>query len=255
MKKHILIDNIQIPLLGFGTWNIKGKECVNSVEDALSLGYRHIDTARMYGNEKEVGEGIKKSKVDRSDIYLVTKIATSELEPKLITRITEDSLRNLQTDYIDLLLIHWPVPGMDLKGILEEMNKMQEQSKVKQLGVSNFSPDLVKEALTTKRIVNNQVEFNPHHLQHDNLKMVKENNMFLTAYTPIDKGKVFKNSVINEIAEKYSKNEAQVTLRWLLQHNNVAVIPKAATREHRESNMDIFDFELTQEDMIKIAST
>jgi diketogulonate reductase-like aldo/keto reductase len=143
---------------------------------------------------------------------------------------------------------------MNLKGILEEMGKMQEQSKVKQLGVSNFSSDLVEEALSTKRVVNNQVEFNPSHLQHDNLKTVKENNMFLTAYTPLDKGKVFKNPIISEIAEKYGKNEAQVTLRWLLQHKSVAVIPKAATREHRESNMDIFDFDLSREEMNKIAS-
>ncbi|MFW6218928.1 MAG: aldo/keto reductase [Bacteroidota bacterium] len=255
MEKYLNIRNQNIPVLGFGTWNITGNSCVESVEDALSMGYRHIDTARAYGNEKEVGRAMKNSSVRREDIYLVTKIATSELVPEKIIKVTDDSLKNLQTDYIDLLLIHWPVPGMDLKGILSEMMKLVKEGKTRTIGVSNFSPDLVQQALSiAPEIICNQVEFNPYHLQHENLHTAKENDMFITAYTPVAKGKVNKDDKIVKIAEKHGKTPAQVTLRWLAQHKNVSVIPKAASKKHREENMDIFDFELDENEMKEIAS-
>lgn len=254
MEQHIIIDDIKIPLLGYGTWDLKGNTCVEGVKDALNMGYRHIDTARMYGNEAEVGEGISKSGVKREDIYLVTKIAPSELNPERIPSVTENSLKKLGTDFVDLLLIHWPSPNMDLEGVLGAMKKLQEKGKIRQLGVSNFSPELVEQSLNVTRVVCNQVEFNPYKLQHENLKKVKEKNMFLTAYTPIAKGKVFKDKTISEIAGTHNKTEAQVTLRWLLQHGRVSVIPKAAGAEHRKSNMEIFDFELSEDEMHAVAS-
>ena len=255
MEQVLKIREHEIPVLGFGTWNLSGKSCIESVEDALAMGYRHIDTARMYGNETEVGKAIRNSGVKREDIYLVTKIATSELIPDQIIPVTEDSLKNLQSDYVDLLLIHWPVQGMDLEGILEKMVSLLEEGKTKSIGVSNFSPDLVKKSLSlAPQVICNQVEFNPYHLQHENLHTAKENDMFITAYTPVSKGKVSKEAKIKEIAEKYSKTPAQVTLRWLVQHKNVSVIPKAASRQHREENMKIFDFELTEDEMNAMAS-
>lgn len=254
MERYIQIKNANIPLLGLGTWDLRGKSCINSVEDALEMGYRHIDTARMYANEDEVGTAVRNSKIDRSEIYIVTKINTNELKPQLISKVTEDSLRRLKTGYIDLLLIHWPVPGMDLKGVLEKMYDHVLDQKILNIGVSNFSPDLVKKALEVAPVICNQVEFHPFHLQHDNLSEVKRNNMFLTAYTPLARGRIFREKTITEIAENHKKSNAQVTLRWLIQHKSVAVIPKAANKEHRLSNLEIFDFELTENEMKQIGS-
>ncbi len=242
-----------MPVIGFGTWEITGKTCIKSVSDALLMGYRHIDTAQMYGNEKEVGKGIKASKIDRGTVFVTTKIAKDNLKPELIKRTMDESLSRLDMDYVDLLLIHWPVPGMDLKACLNTMFELRDNEKVKHVGVSNFSPDLFKEALETGDIQTNQVKFSPYTGQDENLKIAHDNDRIITAYSPLERGNIVKDKRLKQIADKYRKTVAQITLRWLIQLGNVSVIPKAESADHRKANIDIFDFELSEEDMNTIA--
>lgn len=248
LKADTKLNNV-MPVIGFGTWEITGKACIKSVSDALQMGYRHIDTAQMYGNEKEVGKGIKASKIDRSSVFLTTKIAKDNITPELIKKTTDESLTRLETDYVDLLLIHWPVPGMDLKACLDAMFELRDENKIKHVGVSNFDPDLFKEALDIGDILTNQVKFTPHTGQDANLKIARDNNCIITAYSPLERGSVVKDEKLKQIAEKYKKTVAQVSLRWLIQLGHVSVIPKAESENHRQANLDIFDFELSEEDM------
>lgn len=243
-----------MPILGFGTWEIKGKQCRESVESAINIGYEHIDTAQMYENEHEVGLGIKNSNKSRDEIFLTTKVATSKNTPSGIKESTENSLKKLQTDYINLLLIHWPTPEMDLKACLETMFELKIKGVIRNVGVSNFSPDLFKKALEIGPVVNNQVKFSPYSAQFDTLDVARENGITLTAYSPLERGDVIDNNVLGDIGDKYGKSASQVALRWLIQLGNVAVIPKAQSKEHRIENFEIFDFELDDEDLNMIGS-
>lgn len=241
-----------IPVIGFGTWEITGKSCVESVEHALEIGYRHIDTAQMYHNEEEVGTGIQKSGVDRGDIFVTTKIATSNLEPSLIKGTTDESLHRLDMDYVDLLLIHWPTPGMDIKACLDSMFELKDKGKIKHVGVSNFNPQLFQKALDIGPVINNQVKFTMYDEQFDNLEIAKKNNVTITAYSPLERGIIAGNDLLEKIGEKYGKSASQVELRWLIQLGNVSVIPKAASEKHRIENFNVFDFDLSEQDMDEI---
>jgi 2,5-diketo-D-gluconate reductase B len=241
-----------IPVIGFGTWEILGNNCIDSVADALDIGYRHVDTAQMYGNEKEVGEGIKKSHVSREDIFVTTKIATHNMEPSLVRSSTIESLKKLGTGHVDLLLIHWPTPGMDLKACLETMMELKEDGKISNLGVSNFSPSLYRLAIEIGGAVNNQVKFSPFEEQFDNLEVARAHKLSLTAYSPLERGRISSNDALSKIGKKYRKTASQVALRWLLQLGNVSIIPKAASKQHREENFKLFDFELSEEEMKEI---
>ena len=241
-----------IPVIGFGTWEITGRTCTDSVQNALDIGYRHIDTAQMYQNEEEVGNGIKRSKVKREDIFVTTKIATSHLEPDLIKSTTNESLHRLDMDFVDLLLIHWPVSGMDLKACLETMFELKDKGKIKHVGVSNFNPQLFKKALDIGPVVNNQVKFSMHEKQFENLEIARQRDVTITAYSPLERGSITSDDVLSGIGKKYNKSASQVELRWLIQLGNVSVIPKAASENHRIDNLNIFDFELSDEDMERI---
>ena len=253
MEKYIRVENDTIPLLGYGTYKMSGKECVESVADALNMGYRHIDTAQLYYNEDEVGQGVKNSKVDREDIFITTKVSTHNMEPDSLRYSTERSLKSLDSEYIDLLLVHWPVKDMNLDAILGTMLELKKEDKVRHLGVSNFSPSLFKKAIEKAPVICNQVEFTPYSPQNKNLEIAKNEDLMITAYSPLVKGKISDDAVLNEIGGKYGKTAAQVSLRWLLQLGNVSVIPKASSEQHRRENMEIFDFELDEEDMRKIS--
>jgi 2,5-diketo-D-gluconate reductase B len=241
-----------MPVIGFGTWEIIGSSCTESVQHALEIGYRHIDTAQMYHNEEEVGTGIKKSGVNREEIFVTTKIATSNLEPSLIRSTTDESLHRLDMEYVDLLLIHWPTPGMDLKACLETMFDLREKGKIKHVGVSNFGPDMFKKALEMGPVVNNQVKFTTYKEQFHNLDIAKQNDVTITAYSPLERGDITEDDVLSEVGKKYNKTASQVELRWLIQLGNVSVIPKAESANHRQENFNIFDFELTDDDMKRI---
>jgi 2,5-diketo-D-gluconate reductase B len=254
MEKYLTIDNSRIPLLGLGTWAMSGSECTDTVAAAINLGYRHLDTAQNYGNESEVGEGIKKSNTAREELFITTKVSTRNLQPGLLGRAAGESLKSLKTDYIDLLLIHWPTSDMVLEETLEVMFRLREEGKIKHAGVSNFSPSLFREALGFGPVICNQVEFSPYKKQDENLAVAKEHNVMITAYTPLAQGKVSRDIRIREIAKSYEKTAAQVTLRWLLQMGNVSVIPKAASITHLKENLEIFDFVLGEEDMKKMSA-
>jgi 2,5-diketo-D-gluconate reductase B len=246
------IKGEKIPLLGLGTWRLSGQECVRAVERALALGYRHIDTAQIYANEGEVGRGIRNSSVDREEIFLVTKVWTSSFSHDDVIRSTHESLKKLQTEYVDLLLMHWPNLSVPLGETLGAMTELQKEGSVKHVGVSNFSPSMVEEATEHAIIFCNQVEYHPYTAQDELLEQAREMDYLLTAYSPVAKGRVLNDAMLKEIGEAHGKKPAQVALRWLIQQEKVAAIPKAASEDHLSSNFDIFDFELSDEEMKRV---
>jgi 2,5-diketo-D-gluconate reductase B len=246
------IKGEKVPSLGLGTWRLSGEECVRAVERALVLGYRHIDTAQMYANEGEVGRGIRNSGVDRGEVFLVTKVRTSSFSYDGVIRSTRESLKKLQTKYVDLLLMHWPNPSVPLEETLGAMTELQEEGSVKHVGVSNFPSSMVEETTQHAEIFCNQVEYHPYRAQEELLEQAKEMDYLLTAYSPVAKGRVSNDATLKEIGEAHRKTSAQVALRWLIQQEKVAAIPKAANENHLESNFDIFDFELSDEEMKRV---
>ena len=246
------IKGEKVPSLGLGTWRLVGEACARAVERALGLGYRHIDTAQMYDNEKEVGRSIQNSNVDREDIFLVTKVWTSDFLYENVIRATHESLRKLHTDYVDLLLMHWPNPSVPLGETLGAMTRLQEEGSVRHVGVSNFPPSMVEEASQHTTIFCNQVEYHPYKAQDELLKQAREMDYLLTAYRPVARGAVLDDQTLLEIGEAYGKSPTQVALRWLIQQDYVAAIPKATSEDHLKSNFDVFDFELSDEEMKRI---
>jgi 2,5-diketo-D-gluconate reductase B len=250
--QYIDIQGTTVPRLGFGTWQIQGEDCYAAVRDALDLGYRHIDTAQAYENEDRVGEAIADSRVARQDIFLTTKVWKDRLAYDDVISSTETSLGKLQTDYVDLLLIHWPVDDVPLEETLGAMSELRKQGKARHIGVSNFTPGLVRDALEITPIACNQVEYHPYLDQSKLVDQAAEHGMMLTAYSPLARGRVLGDEDLLDIGARYGKSAAQVALRWSIQQEPVVAIPKAASAEHRRSNLKIFDFELTDEEMRRI---
>ena len=246
------IQSEKVPSLGLGTWRLSGEECVWAVERALVLGYRHVDTAQMYANEGEVGRSIRNSSVDREEIFLVTKVRTSSFSHHNVLRSTRESLKKLQTEYVDLLLMHWPNPSVPLGETLGAMRELQEEGSVKHVGVSNFPPSMVEEATEHAEIFCNQVEYHPYRTQDELLAQARDMDYLLTAYSPVAKGRILNDATLREIGQVYDKTPAQVTLRWLIQQEKVVAIPKAASEDHLRSNFEVFDFELSNEEMERV---
>ncbi|MDQ4106089.1 MAG: aldo/keto reductase [Actinomycetota bacterium] len=247
------IKGERVPSIGLGTWRLSGGACAEAVENALSLGYRHIDTAQMYDNEEEVGRGISSSGVGREEIFLVTKLSTSNFTREKALRSGRESVKRLGADYVDLLLMHWPNPSVPLEETLDAMRELQEEGSVRHIGVSNFPASMVEEATRHAEIFCNQVEYHPRNPQDELAAQAKELDYLLTAYSPVAKGRIKDDPTLKEIGEAHGKTPAQVALRWLVQQEKVAAIPKAQGREHQESNLDIFDFELSEEEMRRIS--
>jgi 2,5-diketo-D-gluconate reductase B len=250
--EHQTIKGEKVPSLGLGTYRLSGEQCTRAVECALALGYRHIDTAQMYRNEGEVGRGIKASGVDREEIFLVTKVWPSDFSRDDIVRSTRESLRKLGTDHVDLLLMHWPSESVPLEETLGAMRELQEQGSVRYVGVSNFSPRLVEEATRHAEVFCNQVEYHPYKVQDELLEQATETDYLLTAYRPIAKGDVLEDHTLREIGKAHGKTPVQVALRWLIQQEKVAASPKATSEEHLRGNLDVFDFDLSDEEMGRI---
>ncbi len=251
--EEITIKKNKVPAIGLGTWLLSGDECVKCVEHALGLGYRHIDTAQIYENEKQIGKAIKKSSVSRGEIFLVDKISTSNFSYDDAIKSTEESLDNFQTDYVDLLLMHWPNNSVPLEETLDAMNELKESGKAKNIGLSNFPPSLMLKAAEKIKIFCNQIEYHPYLSQDTLIRQSKRMKYIITAYCPIAKGRVLKDGNIREIADRYEKSPVQITLRWLFQQG-VATIPKSADFDHMKENIEIFDFELSRDDMKIISS-
>ncbi len=239
------VQGVQIPKLGFGTWQITGDDCVVAVRDALELGYRHIDTARMYGNETQVGQGLHDSGLNRDEVFLTTKIWREDLGSTELRQQLEESLRDLRTEYVDLLLIHWPNRDIPLVQTLGAMAEEREAGRVRHIGVANFPAALLVEALELAPILCDQVEYHPYLGQPDVLALARERDLLVTAYSPLAQGRALRDPVVRAIAEAHGKSPSQVVLRWLLDQPHVAAIPKAGGSEHRAANLDVFDFELS----------
>lgn len=248
---------ITLPVLGLGTWQMRGKECQQAVETALELGYRHIDTAQMYRNEQDIGDALQNSDIPRDEIFLTTKLLQSNLRADDVERSFAMSLERLQMDYVDLLLIHSPNPTMPISETIDAMNALQDAGKVKYIGVSNFSVQEMQDAMKVSRtpIITNQVEYNPFNNQQKILEFCRKQDIALTAYTPLARNRVTRDKTIKEIASKYGKTSAQVTLRWLIQQKNVITIPKSSDSKHLKENIDIFDFSISDGEMQKIANS
>ena len=250
MSEFFTKDNVNIPSIGLGTWDIRGKEGEKIIQLALEVGYRHIDTAQMYENEKEVGNAISDSKIEREEIFITTKIYTLIVKNDGIEDSFENSLINLKTDYVDLLLIHFPAFTTNLSDMLDILFKLKETGKTKNIGISNFNHNLVNECIKLgyKDIFCNQVEYHPYLEQNNLIKVLKEYNILPVAYSPLAKGKLLNDKVVIKIAEKYSKQPAQIILRWLNQQDWIS-IPKSANEDRMKENMNIFDFTISEKDM------
>jgi 2,5-diketo-D-gluconate reductase B len=252
--EHQTIRGKKVPSLGLGTYRLTGDACERAVERALAMGYRHVDTAQMYGNEAEVGRGIEDSGVERGEIFLTTKIWPSDFAHDRVISKTRESLKKLRTDYVDLLLMHWPGDGVPLGETLGAMRELQEEGSVLHIGVSNFSPSLVEDATEHAEIFCNQVQYHPYRNQDALLDQSQKMDYLLTAYTPLSRGGVQDDATLKEIGEARGKTATQVALRWLVQQEKVSAIPKATGEEHLGENLAVFDFELSEEEMDRIFS-
>ncbi|WP_018476128.1 aldo/keto reductase [Pontibacter roseus] len=251
--KHITIKGATIPALGLGTFQLPDDTAREITAAALSAGYRHIDTAQIYQNESGVGTAIKNSGIARDQIFLTTKVFRESLYTKDFMPSVEESLRKLKTNYVDLLLIHWPNRNVPVAEYMDQLMEAQRKGYTKHIGVSNHPTALLDEVLATGAdIITNQVEYHPLINQTKLYTYLREHGISLTAYSPIAQGQVLGNETLKGIAEKYGKNEVQVSLRWLIQQEGVMAIPRTSKAERLKDNLNIFDFELTAEEVAQI---
>lgn len=261
MNSYTLSNNVSIPELGFGTWQTpNGDVAVSAVKKALEVGYRHIDTAQGYKNEDSVGQAIKESGIPREEIFLTTKLWNENHSYDLVLSSFEESLKKLQTDYIDLFLIHWPNPVKFRDNwqsanaeTWRAMEELYQAGKIKAIGVSNFLPHHFEELKKTATIfpMVNQIFLAPGELQKEVVSYCQEHNVLLEAYSPLGTGKIFDVPEMQELSDKYGKTIAQIAIRWSLQHGFLP-LPKSVTPNRIEENLAVFDFELSDEDMQRI---
>jgi 2,5-diketo-D-gluconate reductase B len=245
----------RIPLLGLGTWELRGRVCARIVEQALRLGYHHIDTAEMYDNEREVGDGVRASGVARNDVFVTTKVWPSHFAPRELERAAKDSLARLKLSEVDLLLLHWPNPQVPLADTLGALRGVKQMGLTRHIGVSNFTVPLIEEAvrLAGDDLVCNQIEMHPFLDQSKLAAAGRAHGMAIVAYSPIAKGSAVNNAVLARIGRAHGKSAAQVSLRWLVQQE-IAVIPRTSRIERLPENRAIFDFELSAVEMAEIGS-
>ena len=251
-----LNDGNSIPLLGFGTWQISdGKPVTDCVYSALINGYRLVDTAKIYGNEKGVGDAVRnaiKSGIKREDIFVTTKLWNDDHDN--VEDAFNESLKKLDLEYIDLYLIHWPVTGKRI-ATWKVFEKLKKDGKVKSIGVSNFTVSQLKELMKSSKIVPavNQVEFSPWLYQKELLNFCKKNKIILEAYSPLTRGRKLNDANLLSMAKKYSKSPAQIILRWAIQQN-IVVIPKSTDVNKIKENAQLYDFNIEKEDMEELNS-
>jgi 2,5-diketo-D-gluconate reductase B len=240
----------KIPQIGLGTMTLKGDVCVEAVKTALQSGYSHIDTAWFYGNEKEVGEGLRQSGINRENIFLCTKVRETHLEPDKFRQSLEESLANLQLPYVDLLLIHWNNKDIPFKTSVGALCKAKKDGFAKHVGVANFTTKMLDQAwaVTSEPLVCNQIEVHPFLNQDKVLAACNQRGMAVVAYCPIARGKVPGADVLERIGKAHGKSAAQVSLRYLVQRG-VCAIPRTSNPEHIRANLDVFDFELSAAEM------
>jgi diketogulonate reductase-like aldo/keto reductase len=253
LMQTVTAGGARIPIVGLGTWTLKGKDCARLVEQAIAAGYRHIDTAQLYDNETEVGEGIRASGL-RDQVFLTTKVRPENLHAKDLERTARESVARLGVDQVDLLLIHWPNAQIPLAETIGALNKVKKDGLTKHIGVSNFNVALIDEAtkLSEAPLVCDQVEYHPFLDQSKVIAACKRHDMAVVAYSPIARGGAEGDQVLARIAKTHGKSPAQISLRWLVQQG-VVVIPRTSKAERLKENIALFDFELTAAEMNEIA--
>ena len=254
--EKITTGGLRMDRLGLGTFRLQGEACRAAVASALALGYRHIDTAEMYGNEVEIGTALAQSGVPRADLHVTSKVWWEHLSPDGIRRACEASLAALRLDHLDLYLIHWPAPGMDLPAALAAMVRLREEGLTRAIGVSNFPTALLRQAVEEVRapIVCNQIEYHVLLDQSAVLTYARAKGLFVTAYCPLAQGGLAEHPTLAEIARKHGATPAQVALKWLLDQPGIAAIPKAGRHESQEANLAAWKVTLDDEDRALIAA-
>jgi 2,5-diketo-D-gluconate reductase B len=254
--EKITVGGLSMDRLGLGTFRLTGEACRAAVAQALALGYRHIDTAEMYGNEAEIGAAIAESGISRVDLHVTSKVWWEHLTPDGIRRAAEASLKALRLDHLDLYLIHWPAPGMDLPAALGAMMQLREAGLTRAIGVSNFPKALLRQAVEDVRapIVCNQIEYHVLLDQSPVLTYAREKGLFVTAYCPLAQGALADHPTLIEIAKKHQASPAQIALKWLLDQPGVATIPKAGRRESQAANLAAWTITLDDHDRARIAA-
>jgi len=244
----------KIPIVGLGTWSLRGRDCARLTEQAIRIGYRHIDTAQMYDNEREVGEGVRNSGM-RDEVIVVTKVQPTLLAPHDLERSVKESLARLRLDVIDLLLIHWPNPRVPLAETLGAMAKMKQEGYTRAIGVSNFTVALLDEAnsVSPEPLVCNQIECHPFLNQDKVIAGCRRHGMAVIAYSPTARGGAMGDEVLERIGKAHGKTAAQVSLRFLVQQD-IAVIPRTSRIGRLEENFALFDFALSDAEMQEIQS-
>ncbi len=247
-------NGARIPLVGLGTWDLRGRTCARVVEQALRLGYRHIDTAEMYDNEREVGDGLRASTVKRDDVFITTKIWPAHFAPPALERAARESLARLRLSAVDLLLLHWPNPQIPLEETLGALVKVKREGLTRTIGVSNFNVALIERAvrMCEEPIACNQVECHPFLDQSKVIAACRRHGMAVTAYSPIARGNARNDDVLMRIGKVHGKTAAQVSLRFLVQQH-IAVIPRTSKVERLTENAAVFDFTLSPVEMTEIA--
>jgi 2,5-diketo-D-gluconate reductase B len=249
--KIVDAKGFKIPLVGLGTWALRDVKRI--VEQAIRIGYRHIDTAQMYGNEAEVGQGVRASGVPRVEVMVTTKVQPTLLAPHDLERSVKESLAQLRLDVIDLLLIHWPNPRVPLSETLGAMSKMKREGYTRAIGVSNFTVALLDEAnkVSPEPVVCNQIECHPFLNQDKVIAATRKHGMAVVAYSPVARGAAHGNQVLERIGKVHGKTGAQISLRYLVQQG-IVVIPRTSRLERLQENFALFDFELSDAEMREI---
>jgi diketogulonate reductase-like aldo/keto reductase len=246
-----------IPALGLGTWTLRDQPCAELVAAALRLGYRHVDTAAMYDNEEAVGQGIRAGGVKRDDFFLTTKVWFTKIAPGDLERSVEASLKRLGVDHVDLVLIHWPSPSIPLERSMSALNAARKAGLTRHIGVSNFSPRLFREAVSFSEapLVCNQVEHHPYLDQSKVHAACRAAGAAMVSYCPLFRGgELFDEAVIREAAARHGKTPGQVVLRWHVQQEGVAAIPRTTKKERLAENLAVFDFALSDAEMKAISA-
>jgi len=246
---------MSMPKLGLGTWRMKGAECAEAVQRALNLGYRHIDTAEMYGNEEAVGEALANAGVPRDQVHVTSKVWYENLSADAMQRSVDASLAKLRTDYLDLYLIHWPSPDMDLPDAVHNLMRVKEQGKARAVGVSNFPVALLRRAVEEVQapIACNQFEYHVLLGQSSLVGYCQSHDVAASAYAPLAQGRLAEHEELQAIARKHNATPAQVALKWLLDQPGVAAIPKASRAESQQANLDALRIELDDTDRAVIS--
>lgn len=254
--KNVNVHGAEIPKIGFGTFRLQGDVVIDAVTAALESGYRHIDTAQAYDNEREVGAALRNSGVPRNEIFLTTKVWVDRFRDGDLQASVRESLQQLGTDDVDLLLLHWPNPDVPLEETVAALNEVRREGLTRHIGVSNFTVDLVRRAVAASDapLATDQVEYHPQLSQAPVFEELQRHGMALTAYCPLGQGNAVKEPVVQEIAATHGKDPGQVILRWHYQQPDVIAIPRSSKPERVRSNIEIFDFTLSDDEMQRLSA-